>query len=122
MRKFNLRRRREKECVAMEQQNSNERSKYNEHIPRYYKGYDVDIILEKSFCQRIVGDERAILDEIVCDYYNKEYERVKLGNKREAIHPLLVNGKEIYRSGTMINNPFLKLSTLSKNMNRGNNQ
>ena len=100
MRRFKLRRCKEKECVIMNQQNSNERSKYNEHLPRYYKGYDVDAILEKMCRHYLPKDERIAINEVIRDYYDKYF-------KNEAEGPLKINGISIYPPGTMINNPFL---------------
>lgn len=102
----------------MKQYSNEERSKLNSSLPRYHKGYDIDILLEKSFHKLVTGEERIILNEIIRDYYDKEHKRVAAGDKIGSVNPLIVNGKEIYPSGTMINNPFLESLTNLKN--RGN--
>ena len=119
MKKLNLKHRK-KECAIMEQQNSNERSKFDnvemskldKYLPRYYKGYDIDILLTKiNHQQTLTSNEREIINEVMNIYYDHEFKR-----REESCKIKTVNGEKIYPFGTMID---LTLSVPLIKLNRG---
>lgn len=81
-------------------------SRFNESLPRYYDGHDIDSILEK-LCndQRLSYYESMILDNVIWEYYERETERANKDGQKNMIRTLQVNGAALYPSGTLIN-PF----------------
>lgn len=86
-----------------------EKSTLNSALPKYNRGYDVDILLEKlSNGQILTQNERTAVNEVIRSYYDAERKRVRLSNKKEPIKRLKIHGKIVYEPGTLINNPFIK--------------
>lgn len=84
------------------------KSRFNEDLPQYYNGHDIDSILEKLFGDRNLSpDESKILDDVIWDYYEREKERVDKGGQKGVMRTLRVNGVEIHLSGAMFN-PYLE--------------
>lgn len=74
-----------------------EKSTLNSALPKYNRGYDVDILLEKlSNGQILTQNERTAVNEVIRSYY-------KTFNK-----PITIHGMDIYPPGTIIDSPFWK--------------
>lgn len=53
-------------------------SKIDKYLPRYYKGYDIDELLNKIDCQQTVTQKEIdIIDEVTDIYYKKIFKPVK---------------------------------------------
>ena len=86
--------------ISMFHINSDERSLLNNHLPKYYNGYDVDELFEKQSAGHLSKKEIEIIDEIVREYYAE-----RLKNKKDgkcAYGPLTINGIQIFPRGTVI--------------------
>lgn len=90
----------------MENKENIEMAKLDKYLPKYYKGYDIDILLGKiDHQQTLTPKESKIINEVMDIYYEKEFKRREESWKTKV---KIVNGDKIYPPGTMINNPFLK--------------
>lgn len=52
-----------------------EMSTLDRHLPRYYKGFDVDILLQKMNDDELTEEEGHIIDEVQDIYYNRYFEK-----------------------------------------------
>lgn len=97
---------------------SDERSSLNDHLPKYYDGYDVDELFEKQNTGHLSKKEIEIIDEIVRGYYAE-----RLKNKKDGkctYGPLTINGAQIFPRGTVIEYPTVT-EYRKKHGNRGRN-
>lgn len=80
-----------------------EMSKLNPQLPRYYDGYDLDVLLEKRSHQPLPKNEEVIINRAAREYRQKEFaRRDKAWEKKEQ------ERIEKYRN---TNNPFVKTIT-----------
>lgn len=52
-----------------------ERSKKDNNLPRYYKGYDVDILLDKIDTNTLSKEEESIMLEVYTDCYSEIFNK-----------------------------------------------
>lgn len=52
-----------------------EMSTLDRHLPRYYKGFDVDILLQKMNDDELTEEEGHIIDEVQDIYYSIYFEK-----------------------------------------------
>lgn len=63
-----------------------EKSKLDAYLPRYFKGYDVDMLLHKIKNHQILtSEEEEIINEVIDIYHDMEYEkrRQKVEEKKQ---------------------------------------
>lgn len=69
-----------------------EMSTVDEWLPRYYKGYDMDILITKMRNMEELTDEE---DDVICEaqniYHEKHFEKVR-ENTRKSIEEANANG------------------------------
>lgn len=83
-----------------------EMSTLDKYLPRYYKGYDVDVLLDKIDHRKpLTPEEGVVFDEVMDVYYKKEFERrEKMANQRKET---AIGGKFSIHHIVSINNPFV---------------
>ncbi len=92
-----------------------EMSTVDEHIPRYYKGYDMNILLTKALNNEPVSkDEETILLEAHKIYYKIYHEK----NRKRAEEIMKQHEGELFVGRPYINNPYLK--SLDETLKKGN--
>lgn len=58
----------------MNDENEMEMSTLDIHLPRYYKGFDMDILIQKMNNDELTEEEGHVIDEAQAIYYEKYFE------------------------------------------------
>lgn len=90
----------------MENETNMEMSTLDDVLPKYYKGYDIDILLDKLDRQQpLTKEEGLIFDEVHDIYYKKFFEE---NEKRWAKIEAEARAEGMFFPSPCIRNPFLE--------------
>ena len=85
------------------QKREEERSEFNPILPRYYKGYDIDILLQKEEDECLTEKEAFILKEAQDHYYRKLSEQ-SFTQIAKKLFPAVYKGKSTFELFEKIEN------------------
>lgn len=83
---------------------STERSGINDRLPKYYNGFDVDVILQKYYEKKDLSDkEFQIFRSVVDDYYDKECQKTC---EDGFISLLKIYDRGVYPNASVVGTPY----------------